>query len=56
MLHLALVVVAGGLIGSGLGAPKFDHDKMWIIIGAIVGIAGLNLMIKFFFSLREKIS
>lgn len=50
LLPLALVVVAGGLIGSRLGAFKFDHDKMRIIIGAIVGIAGLNLMIKFFFS------
>lgn len=50
LLPLALVVVAGGLIGSRLGAFKFDHDKIRIIIGAIVGIAGLNLMIKFFFS------
>ena len=50
LLPQALVVVAGGLIGSRLGAFKFDHDKMRIIIGAIVGIAGLSLMIKFFFS------
>jgi hypothetical protein len=40
LLPLALVVVAGGLIGSGLRAFKFDDDKMRIIIGAIVGIAG----------------
>jgi uncharacterized protein len=50
LLPLALVVVAGGLIGSRLGAFKFNHDKMRIIVGAIVGVAGLNLMIKFFIS------
>ena len=50
LLPLALVVVAGGLIGSRLGAFKFDHDKMRIIVGAIVGVAGLNLMIKFLLS------
>jgi uncharacterized membrane protein YfcA len=50
LLPLALVVVAGGLIGSRLGASKFDHDKMRIIVGAIVGVAGLNLTIKFLLS------
>ena len=50
LLPLALVVVAGGLIGSRLGAFKFDHDKIQIIVGAIVGVAGLNLMIKFLLS------
>jgi uncharacterized protein len=50
LLPLALVVLAGGLIGSRLGAFKFDHDKMRIIVGAIVGIAGLNLTIKFLLS------
>jgi uncharacterized protein len=50
LLPLALAVVAGGLIGSRLGAFKFDHDKMRIIVGAIVGVAGLNLMIKFLLS------
>jgi uncharacterized protein len=50
LLPLALVVVAGGLVGSRLGAFKFDHDRIRIIVGAIVGVAGLNLMIKFFFS------
>jgi uncharacterized protein len=50
LLPLALVVVAGGLIGSRLGAFKFDHDKMRIIVGGIVGVAGLNLTIKFLLS------
>ena len=50
LLPLALVVVAGALIGSRLGAFKFDHDKIRIIVGAVVGVAGLNLMIKFLFS------
>ncbi|MDQ3836064.1 MAG: sulfite exporter TauE/SafE family protein [Thermoproteota archaeon] len=50
LLPLAMVVVAGGLIGSRLGAFRFDHDKIRIIVGVIVGIAGLNLMIKFLFS------
>jgi uncharacterized protein len=47
LLPLALVVMGGGVLGSRLGALKFDHDKIRIIVGAIVAIAGLNLMIKF---------
>ena len=50
LLPLALVVLAGGLLGSTLGALRLDHDKIRIIVGAIVAIAGFNLMIKFFFS------
>ncbi len=50
LLPLALVVLAGGLLGSRLGALRLDHDKIRIIVGAIVAIAGLNLMIKFLFS------
>lgn len=50
LLPLALVVMAGGLIGSRLGALRFDHDKIRIIVGAIVAVAGVNLMIKFLFS------
>jgi uncharacterized membrane protein YfcA len=45
-----LVVLGGGLLGSTLGALRLDHDKIRIIVGAIVAIAGLNLMIRFFFS------
>jgi uncharacterized membrane protein YfcA len=47
LLPLALVVLAGGLIGSRLGAFRFDHEKIRIIVGAIVAVAGVNLMIKF---------
>jgi uncharacterized membrane protein YfcA len=47
---LALAVLGGGLLGSRLGAVRLDHDKIRIIVGAIVAIAGLNLMIKFLFS------
>jgi uncharacterized membrane protein YfcA len=49
LLPLALVVLGGGLLGSTLGALRLNHDKIRIIVGAIVAIAGLNLMIKFFF-------
>ena len=47
---LALAVLGGGLLGSRLGALRLDHDKIRIIVGGIVAIAGLNLMIKFLFS------
>jgi uncharacterized membrane protein YfcA len=50
LLPLAVVVLAGGLLGSRLGALSLDHDKIRIIVSAIVAIAGLNLMIKFLFS------
>jgi uncharacterized membrane protein YfcA len=50
LLPLALVVLAGGVLGSRLGALRLDHDKIRVIVSAIVAIAGLNLMIKFLFS------
>jgi uncharacterized membrane protein YfcA len=50
LLPLALVVLAGGLIGSRLGAIRFDHEKIRIIVGAIVAVAGVNLVIKFLFA------
>jgi uncharacterized membrane protein YfcA len=50
LLPLALVVLAGGLIGSRLGAIRFDHEKIRIIVGAIVAVAGVNLMFKFLFA------
>src|SRR5918911_634179 len=50
LLPLALVVLAGGLIGSRLGAFRFDHDKMRVIVGAIVAVAAINLTIKFLFA------
>ena len=50
LFPLSLVVLAGGLLGSRLGALRLDHGKIRIIVSAIVAIAGLNLMIKFLFS------
>jgi uncharacterized membrane protein YfcA len=50
LLPLALVVLAGGSLGSRLGALRLDHEKIRIIVGAIVAIAGFNLVIKFLFS------
>jgi uncharacterized membrane protein YfcA len=46
LLPLASVVLAGGIIGSRLGAFRFDHDKIRMIIGAIVAVAAINLTIK----------
>jgi uncharacterized membrane protein YfcA len=46
LLPLACVVLAGGIIGSRLGAFRFDHDKIRMIIGAIVAVAAINLTIK----------
>ena len=46
LLPLACVVLAGGIIGSRLGAFRLDHDKIRMIIGAIVAVAAINLTIK----------
>ncbi|MFQ5970429.1 MAG: sulfite exporter TauE/SafE family protein [Nitrososphaerales archaeon] len=46
LLPLAFVVLAGGLIGSRLGAFKFDHDKIRMIVGAIVAVAGIALTLR----------
>jgi uncharacterized membrane protein YfcA len=43
---LALVVIVGGFIGSGYGALKFDHDKIRLIVGVLVALAGTSLIIK----------
>jgi uncharacterized membrane protein YfcA len=43
------VGLAGGLLGSRLGAFRLDHDKMRVIVSLIVAIAGVNVMIKFLF-------
>ena len=50
LLPLGLVVLTGGLLGSRLGAFRFDHDKMRVIVGAIVAVAAINLTIKFLFT------
>jgi uncharacterized membrane protein YfcA len=36
LVPLALVVIAGGFIGSRFGAFRFDHDKIRIIVGLLV--------------------
>lgn len=46
LIPLAFVVLAGALIGSRTGAFKFDHDKIRIIVGAIVAAAGTMIMLK----------
>jgi uncharacterized membrane protein YfcA len=43
---LAVVVLAGGFIGSKFGAFKLDHDKIIIIVAAVVAVAGIELTIK----------
>jgi uncharacterized membrane protein YfcA len=48
ILPLALVVLLGGFLGSRLGAFKLSHEKLIIIIGMIVAIAGINLATRLF--------
>jgi uncharacterized membrane protein YfcA len=45
VIPLALVVLAGGLIGSRFGAFKFDHDRIRIIVGALVAVAATLLLL-----------
>lgn len=47
LIPLAVVVLAGGIIGSRIGAFKLDHAKIRTIVGVVVAIAGINLLIKF---------
>ncbi len=47
LVPLAIIVLAGALIGSRFGAVKLDHDKIRMIVGAVVAVAGINLMFKF---------
>jgi len=46
LMPLAFVVLAGGFIGSRLGAFKFDHDKIRMIVGAIVAVAAISLALR----------
>jgi uncharacterized membrane protein YfcA len=39
-------VIVGGFIGSGYGALKFDDDKIRLIVGVLVALAGTSLIIK----------
>jgi hypothetical protein len=44
-------VLLGRLLGSRYGALKFDHDKIRMIVAAIVAAAGVELAIKLINSL-----
>jgi hypothetical protein len=46
IIPLAITVLVDATIGSKLGAFKFDHDKLRIIVGGIVGAAGISLSVK----------
>ena len=48
IIPLSIVVLAGGILGSRLGAYKFDHNKIIIIIGILVGFAAINLATRLF--------
>jgi len=45
---MSIVVLAGGIIGSRLGAFKFDHNRIIIIIGILVAVAAINLATRLF--------
>jgi uncharacterized membrane protein YfcA len=51
LIPLAAIVLVGGLLGSKYGAFKFDHDKIRLIVAAIVAAAGIELTIKLINSL-----
>ena len=44
LLPLVGIVLVGGFLGSRLGAFKFDHNKITIIVGIVVAIAGMDLL------------
>jgi uncharacterized membrane protein YfcA len=48
IIPLSIVVLIGGLMGSRLGALKFDHQKIIIIIGILVALAAINLATRLF--------
>jgi uncharacterized membrane protein YfcA len=47
IIPLSIVVLAGGILGSRLGAFRFDHNKI-IIIGILVALAAINLTTRLF--------
>jgi uncharacterized protein len=49
LIPLAVVVLIGGFLGSRLGISKFDHDKIRIIVAAIVAVVGIELTFKLIF-------
>jgi len=46
LVPLAVVVLVGGFIGSKFGAFKLDHDKIIMIVAAVVAVVGIELTIK----------
>jgi uncharacterized membrane protein YfcA len=46
LLPLVVTVFVGGFIGSRLGAFKFDHNKIKIIVACLVFVAGLIIVLK----------
>lgn len=48
VIPLSIIVLIGGLMGSRLGALKFDHQKIIIIIGILVVLAAINLATRLF--------
>lgn len=53
LIPLAVVVLIGGLLGSRYGAFKFNHDKIRMIVAAIVAVAGIELTMKLINSLTH---
>ncbi|HJS63614.1 MAG TPA: sulfite exporter TauE/SafE family protein [Nitrososphaeraceae archaeon] len=48
VMPLSVIVLFGGILGSRLGAFKFDHNKIIMIIGVLVALAAINLATKLF--------
>lgn len=48
ILPLASVVLLGGFLGSKLGAFKLSHEKLILIVGIIIAVAGINLATRLF--------
>jgi hypothetical protein len=48
IIPLSIVVLAGGILGSRLGAFRFDHHKIIIIIEILVALAAINLATRLF--------
>jgi uncharacterized membrane protein YfcA len=50
LVPLLLTVLAGGLLGSKIGAFKFNHDRVRTIVGILVAVAGVVIMFRTYFS------
>ncbi|MGD1838040.1 MAG: sulfite exporter TauE/SafE family protein [Nitrososphaeraceae archaeon] len=49
IVPLAIIVIVGSIFGSRIGAFKFDHSKILIIIAVLVALAGINLTSRLFY-------